>query len=214
MSVLVAEKREGIGKSLNRKLRRSGFIPAVIYGQTDNVDSVTINAHDLGQLLKAGHTIVELEVGGKKQETVIKEIQYHPVTGKYLHVDFMRIAKGQELKVEVPLRYEGKPVGVDEGGVLSTIKSEILINVIPKYIPDYITVDVSGLNIGDSLRVKDLTVENMQIIDDEEEVLCYVSAIRTPLEEEEEEEALAEEEEEAEPEVITSRKKDEEESEE
>jgi len=212
MSVLVAEKREGTGKSVTTKIRREGFVPAVIYGQKDKPDSVSVDAHTLSQLLKAGHTIVELEVNGKKQETVIKEIQYHPVTGKFLHVDFMRIAKGQELKVTVPINFEGKPVGVDEGGVLSTLKTEVLINVIPKFIPDSLTIDVSELKIGDSLRVKDLHVENMQILDDEEEVLCRVSTVRAMEEEEEEAEEL--EEEEAEPEVITSKKKEEEGSEE
>lgn len=210
MSALVAEKREGTGKSVSRKVRREGYVPAVIYGQTDTVDNVSINAHDLAQLLKKGQTIINLKVAGKDQQTVIKEIQYHPVTGNYLHVDFMRIAKGHELKIAVPINFEGKPAGIEAGGVMSTYKNELTINVLPKNIPDSLPIDVSALEIGDSLRVKDLKVENMQILDDPEDILCVVAAVRTAAEEEAEEEELAEEDvEEAEPEVITARKKDE-----
>jgi large subunit ribosomal protein L25 len=211
MSVLVAEKREGTGKSVTRKLRSAGSIPGVIYGQTKNIDSIQVDAHDLSQLLKEGHTVVELEVDGKKQQAVIKEIQYHPVSGKFLHIDFMRIAKGHEIKITVPIHFEGKPVGVEAGGHFSSIKTELSINVLPRFIPNSIDVDISGLEVGDTIRVKDLNVENMQLLDDPEDVLCHVSTIRVAEEvsaAEEEEGEIEETEEEAEPEVITARKKE------
>jgi len=142
----------------------------------------------------------------------VKSVQNHPTSGSILHIDFMRVIAGQEITVTVPIHITGVAIGTKTGGVFSTVKNELQLSVLPKFMPDNIEVDCSDLDIGDAIRVKDLSLENMTILDDEEELICNVILPRKE-EEVEEAEELLEGEEEMEPEVITARGDDEEESE-
>ncbi|MGD9487102.1 MAG: 50S ribosomal protein L25 [Calditrichaceae bacterium] len=208
--MLNAEKRGGNKKVIARGLRREGKVPAILYGQDKDPALLILDAHQLELMLKKDYSIIKLEVAGKEKQAVIKEIQYHPVTGKVLHVDFLRVAAGHVLKVTVPLHFEGEAPGIKAGGNFNIVKHELDIEVLPKNMPDYIKVDISALEIGDSIRVKDIKVENMEVFDDLEDMVCVVAAPKE-IEVEEEEEEI--EEESAEPEVITARAKDDEDSE-
>ena len=206
--MLKVESRDLKGKSKARKLRYTGMIPAVVYGEGHDTTSVTLNTHAFELFLKGNHSVVELDINGKKERAIVREIQRHPVTGNVLHVDFMLLKTGQKINLYVNLHFMGKSAGVKEGGIFQTIKSEVHISVLPKDIPDFIEVDISGLNLGDSLRIKDIVAENVEFLEDPEDVICGVQAPK--MVEEEEAEELEEEEELAEPEVITAREQEEE----
>jgi large subunit ribosomal protein L25 len=202
-AVLSVEKREGSGKSVVRKLRRADKVPGTIYGGADEPASISVDALEIARLLRGEHSIVDIEVDGKAEQVVVKDVQKHPVYSQIIHIDFMRVVAGQEIAIEVPIHLVGEAIGVKNGGVLTTLRSEVQISVLPKNMPDNIEVDISNLEIGDAIRLGDLKSENFTIIDDDNEMVAQVSAQK--MEEEEPEDILAEEEESAEPEVITAK---------
>ena len=153
--------------------------------------------------------MLNLALGKDEHRVIIREIQYHPVHGTILHIDFMEVKKGQKLTMTIPVQFEGNPHGVKEGGMLDKIRQEVEISVLPKDIPNFIPINVDNLELGDSLRVKDLEVENFEILTEADSILCRVEIPRAPVEEETEEAEEEFEEEAAEPEVITAREKDE-----
>ncbi len=208
-SLLIAEAREGKGKSVARRIRRAGRVPAVIYGEVKQPLNIAVDAHDLQMKLREKVSLFNISLDGKEHPVIIREIQFHPVKSNVLHVDFLQVKKGHKITMTVPIKLEGKPEGVKAGGNLEELKREVTIEVLPKDIPDSIIVDISGLQIGDGVHVKDLLAENFEIIDDLDDFVCRVEMPRTVEEAGEEEE---EEEEIAEPEVITSKEKEESES--
>ncbi len=207
-SLLMAEAREGKGKSVARRIRRAGRVPAVIYGEVKQPLNIAVDAHDLEMKLREKVSLFNISLDGKEHPVIIRDIQFHPVKSNVLHVDFLQVKKGHKITMTVPIKLVGKSEGVKAGGVLEELKREVTIEVLPKDIPDSIVVDISGLQMGDGVQVKDLLAENFEIQDDLEDLVCRVEMPRTIEEEEEEEE----EEEMAEPEVITSKEKEESES--
>jgi len=201
--VLSAEKRVDTGKSIARRLRREGRVPGVLYGGEGEPTSISMDTIELGRLLRKNHSIINVKVDGGDQRAVIKDVQNHPVSGNIAHIDFMRVVAGQEITVTVPLSMVGIASGTKTGGLLSTLLHELQISVLPRYMPENIEVDINALEIGDSIRVKDLNVENMTVLTDEDELIVHVTLPRK--EEEPEEVDELEEGEEMEPEVITAR---------
>jgi len=205
-----AEIRERKGKSFARKLRRSGEIPCVLYGIEAEPVTLQMNRRAFEKLLTETRSVFVVHYGDIKQRTVVKEIQHHPVKGDIIHVDLQRIKAGQEISLAIPLHFVGVSPGVKMGGVFQELRSELEITCLPKYIPNEIEVDISELNIGDSLHISDLKLEHIKIEGDIHTALCSV-VMPKKVEEitVEAEEEL--EEEEAEPEVISKSKKEEEE---
>jgi len=201
---LKVERRSESGKSFARRLRRTGRIPAVLYGEKTDSEKLSLDGHSFELFLKSGHSVLNLEFDDQEKQVIVRETQKHPVTGDVLHVDFYELQKGHKLTLTVSIDFVGTPKAVKEGGILQTIKDELEISVLPKDIPDSIAVDITNLAMGENLRVKDVKVENMEILDDPDDVICRIQIPKT-----EEEEKLEEEvpEETFEPEVITARDK-------
>jgi large subunit ribosomal protein L25 len=206
---LTASKREAGGKGAARKLRREGRVPAVLYGK--DMDSVTLSldameVEHLFQAISVENTIVELQIeGGESHQTLVREIQSHPFRYELVHIDFLRIQSDVEVDVEVPVELVGTPVGVKQhGGVLEQIIHELPVRCLPSFIPERIEVDVSALDIEDSLHLEDIQLpEGVEATIDPERTLCLVSAPRAAIEEGAEEGAEGEEPGEApEPEVV------------
>lgn len=206
--ILSAEVREGTGKANAGRLRRTGRVPAIIYGEIDTPAPISVDAHTLKLLLRERHSLINVDLSGKKHRVVVRDVQYHPVSSDVIHIDFMEVKKGSKLSMAIPVSFEGKPKGVKEGGILDIIRHEVEIEVLPKDIPNEITINIDNLEIGDSVRVEDLKADKFELLDDPDTILCRVEAPRAieeeaPSEEEEEEEM-------AEPEVITARDSEEE----
>jgi large subunit ribosomal protein L25 len=181
---LKAATREDAGKGVARKLRQSGHIPAVVYGDGADALPLTLNAHDtliLFQSISVENTIVSLDLDkGGAVDTLVREVQVHPYRNDIMHVDFLRIRKGTAIDVNVPVHLLGVPEGVKlEGGILEQIVHDLSVRCIPSKIPESIEVDISGLAIGDSLHVSDLPVEEgVEIAADGGLTICLVSAPR------------------------------------
>lgn len=195
MTSLQARVREGTGKGVNRKLRRNGEVPAVAYGHDRAARPLSINAHALQKLLATinpENTIIDLQIENEKPvQVLIREVQQHPSRPVTLHVDFFAIRAGEKLQVEIPIILQGNPVGVRQsGGLLQEVIRELTVECLPRDIPTSIEIDVENLELGQSIHVSDVTLENATILNDPELVICTVSAPTvTDLPEEEEAEA-------------------------
>jgi large subunit ribosomal protein L25 len=213
---LKATTRSETGKANARRLRSTGFVPCTIYGIEERSVSLTINRKELEKLLSEAHSVIKVVNEGNEQRCVIKEIQYHPVKGDIIHLDLQRIKAGQEIQLSVPIKFVGEAPGVKMGGVFQTIRSELDISTLPRYLPNEIEIDVSAMELGDTLHISDLNLENITINHESDSSVCSIvlpKKVEEPVAAEEEEGELAEVEEEegAEPEVISSKPKDEEE---
>jgi large subunit ribosomal protein L25 len=202
---LKARHREERGKAKARKLRREGSVPATMYGHGFEPQSLRLDEREFSLLLgriSAGSTLIDLEVDdAPARKVLIREVQRHPWRPSILHVDFFRINVDEEIKVSVPLQLTGEATGVkNDGGILQQHRYEIQISCLPTDIPDGLEIDVSELEIGDSLLVSDVDAGGITVLDDPD---SFVAAVIPPtilvVEEPEEEEEL---EGEFEPEVI------------
>jgi large subunit ribosomal protein L25 len=160
---LKAEKRSTIGKGPARSLRRDGKVPAVLYGSDIEPVSLSIQAKEIEVLLKNAkfnQQLINIDMGdGVLKPTMIKEIQLRPVKGDFLHIDFYEVNMGRKIRVRVPVVLKGKSIGVEMGGLLQIIRRELEVLCYPGEIPEAIEIDVTDLNIGNSVHVNDIHLE-------------------------------------------------------
>lgn len=210
-ATLKAAPREGAGKGVARKLRAVGQVPAVLYGRGEKPRPLAVNAHDLGLLMSSvnvENTLVRLDIEGEgPQDVLLRDVQMHAYKPEVLHVDFFHVHAGEKLHVKIPVRLIGTPVGVHtDGGILDHVLYDLDVECLPANIPDAVEIDVSGLGLGESVRVGDVPKrEGVRFLqDDDLPIASVVGSARA------ESEAAAEEAP-AEPEVLRGRKADEEE---
>lgn len=207
-------RREALGKGGARKARAAGSIPGVLYGHGEEPVPVTVHAREFDLALrghKGGNPIVNLAVSGGEYTALIRAVQYDPLTHDILHLDFQHISLTETIEVKVTVHLKGLPVGVkDGGGILETILREIDVRCLPTAIPSSIEVDVSHLNIGDSVHVREVAVPDVTILNDGAETIATV--VPPTVMEEKPAEAVAVEGAPSEPEVIAKGKKEEDEA--
>lgn len=204
--------RKELGKEKVKKLRRAGRVPGIVYGPDMEPLPISIDLRDFIHFYHThSHSIVELKADGESFLAVLKDVQWDYIKDRPLHCDFYHVSKDRPFEITVPVEYVGEPVGIRKGGILEIMLNEIEIRTTVDKMPKKITIDISGLDVGDSLQVKDVKPpEGVEIVEEPEEVLVVVAAPTV----EEVEEAVAEaEEEEAAPEVISKGKAAEEEEE-
>jgi large subunit ribosomal protein L25 len=204
-ATLKASRRDTSGKGAARQLRSAGRVPAVLYGHGDRTESLAIDAHELELLLNhvnPENTLIGLDIdGGARADVLIREIQRHAYRPEVLHVDFLLVHGDEVLKLDIPVRLTGTPVGVlDEGGVLDQVLYELHVECLPGNIPDAAEVDISGLHVGDSVRVADISMPNVTILMDGELPVASVLQPRV-----QEDEAAAEGDATPEPEVLRAK---------
>ena len=180
--------RESLGKQANKKYRKDGFIPAVIYGKNKDDLNILVDPIKLKKLLKneAGeNTIIEMKLDKSdlKKNVLLKDAHLDTLTSDPLHLDFYEITEGMDVKVSAPLLFTGKPEGVKNGGVIQTLSNEIKIECLPTNIPNIIEINISDLNIGDTLRVKDIKpMDGIEILSNPESTIISVLAPRLVVE--------------------------------
>jgi large subunit ribosomal protein L25 len=214
---LQAKEREQLGKGANRRLRAQGKLPAVLYGHGVESLAVSVEIRDVDHILRSetGHnTIFKLDLGKSSNDVLIKDYQLDPIQGTLLHADFQTVSMDEKMTFAVPVQFQGTSVGVVAGGVVDLVLREIKLECFPADVPDHITIDVTDLDIGDSVRVEALNFDKTKadLLSDPELVVLTVvppHVEKEPEEVELEEEAL-EEEGAKEPEVIKKGKEAEE----
>lgn len=212
--ILTAKTRTVSSKGDLNQLRRNGIIPGIFYTKDAEPIAVQVTELNLNPLVHTSEThIISLEIEGKEAlKGIIKEVQFDPITDRIIHFDLYGVTAGQELVVQVPVILQGTPAGVrDEGGLLQHHMHKLDIACLPRHIPEQVEIDVSGLKIGDSIHVGDLSFENFTIKNPEDVIVASVVVTRAA---QADEEVVAEGEigeEPAEPEVIGKGKSEDEE---
>jgi large subunit ribosomal protein L25 len=177
---LVASKREKLGSAESRRLRRQGLVPGVLYGRSEPV-AIAVVERDLRAALttSAGtHAVLDVAVDGSgSHSAILKEFQLSKVRGKLTHIDLQEVRLDQPIQSSVAIHLIGEPAGVKEGGVLSQVTNEVHVEALPLEMPEHLDIDVSGLHIGDTLRLTELEVpDTVTLLDDlEETVLATVT---------------------------------------
>jgi len=194
---LRAEAGRTPGSPESRRVRRTGNVPAVVYGHGTESRPISVDAHDLQLALhtEAGaNALINLEIDGEKPLlTMARVVDKHPFRNEYRHVDFVAISLDEKLSFEIPIHFEGTPIGVVEGGVFSPRRTTVEVLTLASTIPDFVELDVSGVQLGDSLRIEDLPqLEGVEYPDDPEAVIMSVTVPAAEIEEEPEEVELLE----------------------
>lgn len=206
--VIKSEKRQGLGSNAARRLRKQGFVPAVLYGESMESRPLVVSKKDIVQILKlesGENTIFKVAVDTDMYDAMIKDLQVDPVTDELLHADLIRISMDKPVRVTVPIVHSGEPVGVKtEGGFVDFVTREVEVECLPRDIPESLSIDISELHIHQSIKAEGIAIPaGVKLITEPATVLVLVSL---PHKEEEvfpgekPEEAVADES--AEPEVI------------
>ncbi len=213
--IIEANERKAINKRSRNSLRNEGRVPGVLYGSRMEPIPIDVTRLVINPLVFTAKTnLISLKLDGHEEyECVIKDVQFDPVTDEVLHFDLIGLTRGEKIQLEVPLKLLGNAVGVKEGGLLQESMHKLSIECLPKDIPQSLELEVTELNIGDSIHVSDLNFENITILNPENTIVVSVvlPKVEIEVEEVEEGEELAEEEGAAEPEVIGKGKESEEE---
>lgn len=206
---LKASERKDFSKSETRKIRNEGIIPGVFYSKNNQLIHISVADKAINPLVFTAKThLISLELEGHDEyECIIKDVQFHPVTDKVVHFDLLGLIKGEKIKLEIPVQLVGSPIGVKEGGVIQHVKHKIEVECLPRNIPEHISVDISGLNLNDSIHISDLKYEDIEFTDSPESLIVQV--VHAKVREEAAPAAEAVVEETAEPEVISKGKKEE-----
>jgi len=193
------KKRENVGKSNSKALRNQGKVPCVLYGGEKQV-CFYAHVNDLRKLVYTPDVfLIDLDVEGTKTSCILQDIQFHPVTDKILHIDFLEVFADKEVTVEIPVVLTGMAIGVRNGGNLLTRRNKIITRAIPGNLPDAIEIDISELKIGMFIYIKDLKSDKYSFLASDNSVVVGVKTARAAIEEEVVEEVEGEEGEEGTP---------------
>ncbi len=179
---LKAEIRNNVGRRNCNKLRASGYVPGVIYGNEEDTKAIKLETQELNRILnKYGSTgTIEIELQGEAVPVLIKEVQRHPIKDIVLHTDFQKLSADKKVRLRIPVVIQGREsVEAATSGVIEQQLMEVELQCLPKYIPQYITVDVSNLNFGDVIKLSDLDIakdENYELFTDLDELIVSLTA--------------------------------------
>ena len=173
------EKRElSSKKSFVKELRSNGHIPGVYYSH-DSKESIPfmVTLKNLREALKSNSKVYKINVGGKSRDVIMKTIQYHPITEQIIHIDLYGVKMDAKVTVKIPIMFTGQSIGVKEGGVLNQSMTELDVACLPANIPQEIEVDISSLNLGDTLRIEDINLaDGIDVVGDSSMLIVSVVA--------------------------------------
>jgi len=198
--ILEANERKTITKASRNSIRNSGRVPGVYYSKHDEPISIDVNVKQINPLVFTSERhIIQLKVEGKEEhECILKNIQFDPITDKVVHFDLLGLTRGEKFQLKIPLQFIGNSIGIKEGGVLQVNSHKLFVECLPKDVPQSLEINIENLNIGDSIQVRDLSFDKIDILTPEDSTIV---AITMPRAEEVVEEELLEDEL-AQPEVI------------
>ena len=180
---IAAQKRDRAGKGNARSLRGEGRVPAVIYGEKKDPESISIAINDITKLYNTGRilsTLLDVDIDGKKHRVIARDVQLHPVRDTILHADFLRLGKGAKIAVEVPVKFLNEETcpGLKSGGVLNVVRYTVELNCPAENIPEYIDLDLIEASMGDSLHISEVTLPDgcEPVISDRDFTIATIAA--------------------------------------
>lgn len=187
---LNAELRSELGTATAKKIRRNRLVPANVYGHKKENVNISVTSRDIEKALASGEHLIDLSFGDETRVVVIKDLQNDPVRGTVQHVDFYEVSMDREIEMVTVVSLEGEAERESDGGIVNLILRELNISCLPSSIPDNLVVDVSGMVIGDSVTIADITIpEGVTVNHDLDEIIVTISV---PAAEEEETEEVDE----------------------
>lgn len=194
---IIGYKRANLGKADAKKLREEGNVPCVVYGAEGQVHFYAPMI--LFRPLIYTHQVyfVDLNIEGEKYQAILQDVQFHPVSDIILHADFLILHEGKPIKMGIPVEFTGSAPGLLKGGKLQVKLRKVLIKALPKNMPENITLDISRMDLGDTIKIKEVEAKNFEILNSPQVTICTVAIPRLTRMAEEEEAAAALEEEEA-----------------
>ena len=184
---IIGYKRANLGKSESRNLRNDGNVPCVVYGGEEQIHfhSPMILFREL--IYSPGANFIDLNIEGKKIKAILQEVQFHPVSDIILHADFLELIDDKKIKMEIPVSFTGRSPGVEQGGKILPRLRKLMVQSLPKHMPEFIEIDISELELGKSIKVGDLEEEEYDILNSPLVSIVSVNIPRVTLEEVEEE---------------------------
>ena len=183
MSNLKATKRENLSSGSNNKLRAKGLIPAILYGGKDKNQNISISKKEISNIINSEtflSKVLELDIDGKKEKVIPRDVAYHVVSEEPMHIDFMRIVSGKKIILEIPVKFINHPdsPGLKRGGVLNIVRRKVELKCPAESIPDEIVVDLAGTDIGTSIKISSVKLPENVIptITDRDFVVATVAA--------------------------------------
>ncbi len=183
-----ANLRTDLGKKATKRIRKEDNIPCVMYGKDEVIHFYTSQSAVRKLVYTPAIMFADINIDGKIRPTTIKDIQFHPVTDQILHIDFYEVNEKKPIKIHIPIVIEGNSPGVKAGGRLKLASRKITVKALMDDIPDTFTVDISELNIGDGIRIKDLESDKLNFIDPKSNLVVMVASARGAAADEEDEE--------------------------
>ena len=183
MSNLKATKRENLSSGSNNKLRAKGFIPAILYGGKDQNQNISVSKKEISNIINSEtflSKVLELDLDGKKEKVIPRDVAYHVVSEEPMHIDFMRIVSGKKIILEIPVKFINHPdsPGLKRGGVLNIVRRKVELKCPAENIPDEIVVDLTGTDIGTSIKISSVKLESNVVptITDRDFVIATVAS--------------------------------------
>lgn len=177
------EVRKNLGKKETEKLRKQGMVPGVLYGGSETVHFYVPEGNLRHLVYTPNVYIVDLSIDNRNTKAILQDIQFHPVTDSILHVDFKEVFDDKPVVMRIPIKLTGSSIGVRAGGKLKQSVRNLKVKGLIKYLPDHLTIDISELNIGKSIRVGDLSFENIELLDNKRLQVVSVQITRAVVEE-------------------------------
>ena len=176
--------RDGVGKSSTKVIRNEGKVPCVLYGGGKESINFSMYSADFKQLVYTPNTFkVKLDIDGKEYRAILKDMQFHPVNDSILHADFQEIDENKEVIIGIPVKLVGNSVGVRAGGKLAVKQNKLTVKALPKNLPDFIEVNIDNLEIGKAIKVGEVKVQNMILMDSPNNPVVTVKTTRAAQEE-------------------------------
>ena len=188
--LLKAEIREQTGSKTVRKVREQGRIPAIVYGHNQEPVAISLDAHNFVEGLHHGHRLMDVQIGKKKEKTIVKELQYDHLGKNIIHADFVRVNVTEAVKVTVPIELKGTAAGTHEGGIIEEQTDRLEVECKVSDIPEMIVVSVKDVHVGDALHARDIKLPDViKLVSSPDTLLvtCHLVAAAKTTEEVEEE---------------------------
>ncbi len=179
---LSGTKREGLTKQDTKKLRDAGMVPCVIYGGETNIHFSAPILSFRSLVYTPDVYTVKISVDGKTHNAIMQEIQFHPISDKLLHIDFIEINEDKKVVIDVPVKLSGTSEGQRQGGKLLNKVRKLKIKSLPSNLPDAVTIDITPLTIGQSVRVSDLKLEGVEFLDSASNIIVGIRTTRNVVE--------------------------------
>jgi large subunit ribosomal protein L25 len=190
---ITGKERNKTGRKNSQRERRDSLVPCVIYGGKENIHFST-QLNSFNNLVYTPNVyLININIEGKNHKAILQDVQFHPVTDKIIHADFYEVFDDKEVTISIPVKLTGSSPGVQKGGLLREKRRTLSVRGLPKNLPDYLEVDISGLEIDDNVHIGDLSFDNLEIMDPGEAMIVTIISLKRLEKALEEAEAAAEE---------------------